>query len=80
MVAFLIWPVLILLSLLKTRAGLTVPNTVTAGAARLTTPQLRLDPLGRESADQMLTALLGDDVALEPRAGAHRLVPTCAIG
>jgi class 3 adenylate cyclase/tetratricopeptide (TPR) repeat protein len=28
--------------------------------------QLRLDPLGNESADEMLTALLGDDAALAP--------------
>ena len=28
--------------------------------------QLRLDPLGRESADEMLTALLGDTVAISP--------------
>src|SRR5262249_11105629 len=28
--------------------------------------QLRLDPLGRESADEMLAALLGDRVALAP--------------
>ena len=28
--------------------------------------QLRLDPLGRESADEMLTALLGDSVAISP--------------
>ncbi|MGH7934036.1 MAG: adenylate/guanylate cyclase domain-containing protein [Candidatus Binataceae bacterium] len=28
--------------------------------------QLRLDPLGRESAEEMLTALLGDDAALQP--------------
>jgi class 3 adenylate cyclase/predicted ATPase len=28
--------------------------------------QLRLDPLGRESAEEMLTALLGDDAALHP--------------
>ena len=28
--------------------------------------QLRLDPLGRESAEEMITALLGDDAALQP--------------
>ncbi|HSU90103.1 MAG TPA: adenylate/guanylate cyclase domain-containing protein, partial [Sporolactobacillaceae bacterium] len=28
--------------------------------------QLRLDPLGRESAERMLTALLGDDASLKP--------------
>ena len=29
-------------------------------------PQLRLDPLGRESAEEMLAALLGDDDRVEP--------------
>ena len=28
--------------------------------------QLRLDPLGKESADEMLTALLGDEPELAP--------------
>ncbi len=35
--------------------------------------QLRLDPLGKESAEEMLSALLGDDAELVPlQAADHR--------
>ena len=44
----------------------TAPSTTINGATRPTTRQLRLDPLGKESAQELLTALMGDDESTLP--------------